>query len=68
MGYYVFMDNYYTSVTLFEELEEKKTLAWGTVRSNRQGLPKEICGVKERKSNSLNGEGVCIGKKEMSLA
>lgn len=49
MGYYVFMDNYYTFMTLFEELEERKTLACGTVRSKRQGLLKEIGGVKEKK-------------------
>ena len=53
MGYYVFMDNYYTFMTLFEELEERKTLACGTVRSKRQGLPKEICGVKEKKDKQL---------------
>ena len=35
------MDNYYTSVGLFEELEGRKTLACGTVRSNRLGLPKD---------------------------
>ena len=29
-GYSVFMDNYYTSVALFEELEERKTLACGS--------------------------------------
>ena len=52
-GYYVFMDNYYTSVTLFEELEERKTIACGTVRSNRSGLPKEICGLKEKKVKQL---------------
>ena len=34
------MDNYYTSVALFEELEERKTLACGAVRSNRSGLQK----------------------------
>ena len=34
---------------MFEELEQRKTLACGTVRSNRSGLPKEICGLKERK-------------------
>lgn len=32
-GYYVFMDNYYTSVGFFEELEGRKTLACGTERS-----------------------------------
>ena len=52
-GYYVFMDNYHTSVPLFEELEERKTLACGTVRSNRSGLPKEICGLKEKKVKGL---------------
>ena len=52
-GYYVFMDNYYTSVALFEELEERKTLACGTVRSNRSGLPREICGAKEKKVKQL---------------
>ena len=53
-GYYVFMDNnYYTSVTLFEVLEERKTLACGTVRSNRSGVPKESCGVQEKKVKQL---------------
>lgn len=48
-GYYVFMDNYYTSVGLFEELEGRKTLACGTVpRSNRLGLPKDICDLKAK--------------------
>ena len=45
-GYYVFMDNYCTSVGFFEELEGRKTLACGTVRSNRLGLPKDICDLK----------------------
>ena len=52
-GCYVFMDNYYTSVALFEELEERKTLACWTVRSNRSGLPKEICGIQEKKVKQL---------------
>ena len=46
-GCYVFMDNYYTSVALFEELEER------TVRSSRKGLPKEIYGLKEKKVKQL---------------
>ena len=57
------MSNYYTSVALFEELEDRDTLACVTVRSNRSG--KEICGLKERKSNSLTGKRVCSGRKEV---
>jgi len=38
-GFYGFMDNHYTSVALFEELEERKALACGTVRFNRVALP-----------------------------
>ena len=52
-GYYVFMDNYYTSVGLFEELEGRKTLACGTVRSKRLGLPKDICDLKAKEVKSL---------------
>lgn len=49
------MDNYYTSVVLFqfEEMEGRKTLACGTVRSNRVGLPKEICDLKEKELKGL---------------
>ena len=47
-GFHAFMDKYHTSVSLFEELEDRKTLACGTVWSNRIGLPKEICGLKEK--------------------
>ena len=42
-----FMDNY-TSVGLFEELEERSILACGTVRSHRVDLPREICNLKSR--------------------
>ena len=49
----MFMDNYYTSVGLFEELEGTKTLACGTVRSNRLGLPKEICDLKAKEVKGL---------------
>ena len=52
-GYYVFMDNYYTSVGLLAELEGRKTLAYSTVRSNRLGLPKDICDLKAKEVKSL---------------
>ncbi|XP_068723941.1 piggyBac transposable element-derived protein 4-like [Montipora capricornis] len=52
-GYHVFTDNYYTSVGLFEELKDRKTLACGTVRSNRLGLPKDIWDLKAKEIKSL---------------
>ena len=41
-GYRLFVDNWYTSVPLFLELEIRSILACGTVRGNRKFLPKEI--------------------------
>ena len=40
-GYHVFMDNYYTSVPLAEELYENKTHVSGTLRLPR-GAPKSL--------------------------
>ena len=39
-GYKVYVDNFYTSLWLFISLYEQGTLACGTVRTNRKGLPK----------------------------
>ena len=52
-GYYLLMDNNYTSVGLFEELEERSTLACGTARSNRVDLPRDICHLKSRQVKQL---------------
>ena len=41
-GHRLFMDNFYSSPTLYEELYEKKTLACGTVRQDRKGMPSAI--------------------------
>lgn len=41
-GYWVYMDNYYTSVELTEKLVEKWTLSCGKVNSNRFGLPADM--------------------------
>ena len=52
-GYRVFMDNNYTSPELFTLLEVHGTLACGTVRKNRVGLPKALGVTKLRQ-----GQGV----------
>lgn len=58
------MDNYYASITLFEEFKESKMLAYGTVRSYRVNLPREICGLNENAvKNLIRGE--CTGKREI---
>jgi len=38
----IYMDSYYSSVKLFEDLKEKKTGATGIIRRNRKSLPKEF--------------------------
>ncbi|PSN31192.1 PiggyBac transposable element-derived protein 4 [Blattella germanica] len=52
MGYHVFMDNYYNSVNLSQQLFDMKTITCGTVRQNR-GLPKEL---KEEQKKLKRGE------------
>ena len=45
-GHCLYMDNYYTSPELHQELLYRDTLACGTVRSNRKGLPSAVISAK----------------------
>lgn len=38
----IYFDNFYTTVTLLEKLKAEKTLACGTIRSNRKNLPSKM--------------------------
>ena len=64
--FHAFIDNYYTSVALFEELEERKTLACSTVGSNRVALPRDICNLKEKAVKDLK-RGECLYRQKGNL-
>ena len=75
-GHTLYMDNYYTSVPLFEDLEERGALACGTVRSNRKGLPRDITDAQTEEIKGLKqGESVqqqkgtiaCVGWKDRKM-
>lgn len=38
----VYFDNYFSSARLIQKLKVEKTLACGTIRTNRKGLPQEM--------------------------
>ena len=54
-GHFLYMDNFYNSVELFEELHRRLTYACGTFRANRKGLPKAVT---EAKLKGKSGEVV----------
>lgn len=41
-GYIIYLDNFYTSTSLFEHLLERKTLSCGTTRKDRRGFPSQL--------------------------
>lgn len=41
-GRIIYFDNYFTSVPLLEKLKTEQTLACGTIRINKKGLPKNL--------------------------
>ncbi|XP_042894239.1 piggyBac transposable element-derived protein 4-like [Penaeus japonicus] len=45
-GYTLFVDNWYTSPTLFHWLQGRKSNACGTVRANRKWMPKDFAKLK----------------------
>ena len=55
-GHHVYMDNYYTSHELFEELHFRNTFACGTVNPHCKNLPQAVVKQKMKK----NPKGDCI--------
>jgi len=42
LGHKIFMDNYFTSPDLFDDLFQQKINARRTVRQDRRGMPRDI--------------------------
>ena len=63
-GYHIYMDNYYTSPELFEELNALDTYACGTLRVNRKGVPEAL---KAKTLKLKQGNGI-FRRKENLLA
>lgn len=51
-GYTLFLDNWYSSPTIFEYLLAHDTNAIGTVRNNRKNMPKELNELKLKKGET----------------
>ena len=68
-GYHVGLDNYFSSPKLFFELLENGTLATGTVRSHRKGLPKQLLATRLRNQEVCErrkGRLLCVAYKDGS--
>lgn len=52
-GYTVYLDRYFTSVKLFDNLWQQDTLAVGTIMSNRRDLPQQAFAKKLKKGEQV---------------
>ena len=63
-GHCMYMDNFYTSPELYEELPFHSTYACGTVCPNRKGLPKAVTTAKLKKNrNCFQMQWTSVGYK-----
>ncbi len=52
-GHHIYMDNYFSSPALFDELARNGIGACGTLRLNRNGIPEEAANAKPAKGDSV---------------
>ena len=57
-GHHCYLDNYYSSPELFQELYDAETYACGTVWKNRKGLPIAVSSAQLKKKESLYLKGM----------
>ena len=64
-GYHLYIDNWYSSVPLAKYLSQRRTGVCGTIRKNRQGLPKRLTSYKKLKKGEFifrSAEGMLVVK------
>lgn len=63
-GHTIYMDNYYSSVKLAEDMLRNRTHIVGTLRSNRKGNPAEVTGKKLKKGECIwkRRDNIVVGK------
>ena len=64
-GYRIYMDNFYTSPVLLEDLFEKGTYATGTMAKNRKGFPEEVKEMMAEYNKKPRGSGIYVRDKEI---
>lgn len=65
VGHSVYMDNFYNSIALSEQLLQEKTYTTGTLRANRTGNPEDLVKKKLKKGESSSlytDKGICVTK------
>ena len=53
-GYHLYVDNFYTSLPLFRNLHWRDTPAFGTIRTNRKGIPQKLVTQKLRRGETTS--------------
>ena len=68
-GHTIFMDSFFSSLKLFEELKQKGTDAVGTLRANRRGIPLSLkqARMKKGEAQSLHKTAPSEKKSDASL-
>uniref|UniRef100_A0A2H8TRK2 PiggyBac transposable element-derived protein 4 n=2 Tax=Melanaphis sacchari TaxID=742174 RepID=A0A2H8TRK2_9HEMI len=63
-GHSMYMDNFYNSIDLAEQLLQKKTYCTGTLRSNRKRIPEAVVKskLKPGETKAMYSNGVLVGK------
>ena len=64
-GHRLFMDNFYSSPALYEKMYENSTLACGTVRQDRKGMPKEL--LKKATPNYAEGQSTFLKHNNLTV-